>query len=288
MADALELHMRFSNQALIDRIRRGGTDQAKEFQLTVAFGDAAGYTSWSQKRTPNEVFSTLSRYFSCIGSITVHGFQGIIDKFIGDGIMTHFGLLRERSDPSSPDPESARDALRAIITTQLALRLLSQAIRIFDQRDPLAYRFGIASGRCLVGAVGARDVMLDYSVIGNVVNLASRLEHLAPVGGLLIDRFTHIDSGPDFLDVVDGGEQSIKGVSVPIQVFYVRGFTSPEEREQTRAFLLERFFTDDRLDALALSGHGSREARMALRDFLARELKERPELPVPRGPARTL
>ncbi len=280
MLDALELHMRFSNGALIDRIRHGGTDQAHEYQLTVAFGDAAGYTSWSQKQTPPEVFATLSRYFSLIGGITVHGYQGIIDKFIGDGVMTHFGLLRERTDPRTADRESVRDALRAIITCQLGLRVLSHAIRTYEGREPLAYRFGIASGRCLVGAVGARDVMLDYSVIGNVVNLASRLEHLAPVGGLLIDRFTHIDAGAGFVDVLDGGMQSIKGVGVPIQVFFVRGFSSPAEREQMRAFLFERFFTDELLDSLVLAGQGTREARIALRNFLARELKERPDLPV--------
>ncbi len=280
MLDALELHMRFSNGALIDRIRHGGTDQAAEYQLTVAFGDAAGYTSWSQKQAPNEVFATLSRYFSLIGAVTVRGYNGIIDKFIGDGVMTHFGLLRDRPDPRTADPESVRDALRAIITCQLGLRVLSHAIRTYEAREPLAYRFGIASGRCLVGAVGARDVMLDYSVIGNVVNLASRLEHLAPVGGLLIDRFTYIDAGAGFVDVVDGGMQSIKGVSVPIQVFFVRGIASPAEREKARAFLLERFFTDEILDSLVLAGKGSRESRTALRNYLARELRERPELPV--------
>ncbi len=280
MLDALELHMRFSNGALIDRIRHGGTDQAHEFQLTIAFGDAAGYTSWSQKQTPSEVFATLSRYFSLIGGITVHGYNGIIDKFIGDGVMTHFGLLRERHDPRTADPESVRDALRAIVTCQLGMRVLSHAIGTYEMREPLAYRFGIASGRCLVGAVGARDVMLDYSVIGNVVNLASRLEHLAPIGGLLIDRFTHIDAGAGFVDVVDGGMQSIKGVSVPIQVFFVRGISSPVERERMRSFLMERFFTDEILDSLVLAGKGTREARTALRNFLARELKDRPELPV--------
>jgi class 3 adenylate cyclase len=281
MLDALELHMRFSNGALVDRIRHGGTDEAREYQLTVAFGDAKDYTSWSQQRTPPEVFQTLSRYFTVIGRITVLRFHGIIDKFIGDGVMTHFGLLRDRRDPRTADPESVRDALRAIITTQLAIRVLSQAIRAYDKGVPLAYRFGIASGRCLVGAVGARDVMLDYSVIGNVVNLASRLEHLAPPGGLLIDRFTHIDAGEGFVDVLDGGKQTIKGVNVPIQVFYVRGLADPRELAQVRSFLLDTFFDDDTLDGLMLTGRSSHETRAGLRDFLARELEERPGLPTP-------
>ncbi len=281
MLDALELHMRFSNGALVDRIRHGGTDEAREYQLTVAFGDAKDYTSWSQQRTPPEVFKTLSRYFTVIGRITVLRFHGIIDKFIGDGVMTHFGLLRERHDPRTADPESVRDALRAIITTQLAIRLVSQAIRVHEGSEPLAYRFGIASGRCLVGAVGARDVMLDYSVIGNVVNLASRLEHLAPPGGLLIDRFTHIDAGEGFVDVLDGGKQTIKGVSVPIQVFYVRGLADPRELGMVRSFLMDAFFDDETIDGLMLTGRSSHETRAGLRDFLARELEQRPGLPTP-------
>lgn len=281
MLDKLELHMRFSNGALVDRIRRGGIEEAREFQLTVAFGDARGYTSWSQQRSPPEVFSTLSRYFTTIGRITVDRYQGIIDKFIGDGIMSHFGLLRDRLDTQVADPESVRDALRAIITAQLAMRVVSHAIRTYDHSDPLDYRFGIASGRCLVGPVGARDVMLDYSVIGNVVNLASRLEHLAPAGGLLIDRFTFIDAGPDFVEVLDGGKQTIKGVSIPIQVFFVRGFVDPAEHQLVRSYLLDAFFDDDTIDSLVLNGRGTKADRVAMRDWLASDLAVRPQLAAP-------
>lgn len=281
MADALALHMRFSNAALVERIRSGqGTDEPQEHQLTIAFGDAQGYTHWTQRRDPVEVFSTLTRYFTCIGRITVHELHGIIDKFMGDGVMAHFGLLRSTSASTTTNPADVRNALRAIIYSQVALRVLSHAIRTFEGREPLTYRFGIASGRCMVGAVGARGVMLDYSLIGPVVNLASRLEAKAPAGGLIIDRFTRIDSGPDFLDVVDAGQQQIKGIERPIQLFVARGFAQREEVERMQAFLVERFFDEALLDEVILAGAATPENRAAIRSFLRREIEERPTLPL--------
>ncbi|MEM6732009.1 MAG: adenylate/guanylate cyclase domain-containing protein, partial [Myxococcota bacterium] len=176
MADALELHMRFSNAALVERIQHGGTDDAKEHQLSVVFGDAVGYTSWASLHSPAEIFEMLSRYYTCMGRITVRSFQGIIDKFIGDGIMMHYGMLRDQRRVSAVERAYVRNALRATIYSQFAMKLLTFAVTELEGKRPLTYRFGLASGKCMMGPVGAQHIMLDYSIIGNVVNLASRLE----------------------------------------------------------------------------------------------------------------
>lgn len=278
MCDELEVHLKFSNAALIDRIRRGeATDEGREYQLSIVFGDASSYTQWSQLYAPREVFEMLTRYYTCIGALTVQRFNGIIDKFMGDGVMAHFGLLRRDSDASL---EHVRDSLRATVYSQIALRVLAQSIQRYEKREPLTYRFGIASGRCLVGAVGARDIKLDFSLIGNVVNLASRLEGRATGGGILIDRFTQLDAGEDFLVVKDCGAQQIKGIDRPIQTYAVGGFAKPVETQAMQAYLLDQFFTNERIETLFLDGKGTRERVAEVRAMAEAELRDRPSLPI--------
>lgn len=280
MADALQLHMRFSNAALVERIQRGGDDRAQEHQLSVVFGDAVGYTRWASEHTAEEIFAMLSRYYTCIGRITVRSFQGIIDKFIGDGIMMHFGMMSESRQQTSVERAYVRNALRATIYSQFALRILSYTIREFEGGNPLDYRFGLASGKCMMGAVGAKQVMLDYSIIGHVVNLASRLEGKAPAGGLLVDRFTIEDAGDGFVDIVDGGLQSVKGFERPIGVYYVQRFTEDYEMDEMRRFLVEDFLQDELIQETLLPTRNNEETRKMLRDFVVQSLDQSPTLPI--------
>jgi len=278
MCDALELHIRFSNAALVERIHGGiPLDEVREPQLSVLFGDAQGYTQWSQRHQPREIFGTLNRYYTCFGRMAVTKFGGIIDKFMGDGVMAHFGLAAR--DDSSKLREHVRDALRAAIYVQMLLRILNYGIKTLEGGDPLAHRFGIASGRCLVGAIGAKDIMLDYSIIGNVVNLASRLEGKAPAGGLAIDRFTLLDA-EGFVEVKDAGEQRIKGVDMPISIFLVRGFAEAEETERMRHFLCEEVLEDPQLRETLLTGPDGAKALPKLKEFIQRELADDLHLPV--------
>lgn len=278
MADKLAVHMRFSNAALMDRIRRGNPDNPQEHQLSVVFGDAVGYTQWSQNHTPNEIFEMLSRYYTCMGRITVGSFQGIIDKFIGDGIMMHFGMM---SDSERVDRAYVRNALRATIYSQFALRIMSYVIEEMENRQPLNYRFGLASGKCMMGPLGAQRIMLDYSIVGNVVNLASRLEGKAPAGGLLIDRFTRIDAGDGFIEVADSGRQKVKGVPEPIQVYSVRGFSADYEMEAMERFLSEDFFEDGLIQTTLLpQGRLSKDRLNHLRAFIRRSIIDEPYLPI--------
>mgnify|MGYP006270852043 CR=1 FL=1 len=284
MCDALELHMRFSNAALVNCIRQGeNMERAQTHQLSIIFGDVQGYTTWAEHHSPQDVFQLLSRYYTCFGRITVRRFHGIIDKFMGDGVMAHFGL-NARGDEEQY--WYVRAALRATIYSQLALRLLSHLIRTVEARQPLAYRFGIATGKSLVGALGAQGVMLDYSPIGNVVNLASRLEGMAPPGGLVIDRFTYIDAGADFLHVEPLGPHQIKGIAQPIELFAVRGFAQAQEIEQMQNFLGGEFFDNALDDGLLVRGTVSEAKRADLRALCQSELQNNPWLPLNDGTAR--
>jgi class 3 adenylate cyclase/HAMP domain-containing protein len=275
MCDALHLHMRFSNAALIERIKSGGLDEPREHQLSVLFGDAAGYTRWSRHHTPAHTHATLNRYYTFFGKIFVSRYHGVIDKFMGDGVMAHFGL----GGPPAEISDHARAAVRACIAVQLALRVLSRAIRDIEHEEPLPYRLAVASGRCLVGAIGAKDVMLDYSLIGNVVNLASRMEAGAPRGGLVIDQLTRANLG-DLVETVDRGEQRFKGVDTPVRVFAVRGFTDPNETAVVQRYLQEELFDDRMLESVVLAGEIGESKRRRVRDIIRREIEVAPSLPV--------
>jgi class 3 adenylate cyclase len=278
MCDALELAMRFTNGALVERIKAGNPiDEVREHQLCVIFGDARGYTPWSRRHTPNEIFATLNRYYTCFGRVIVGRFNGIIDKFIGDGIMAYFGL---QGGVAPQDKASqVRDALRACVHMQLLSRVLSHAMQTYEKAEPLTYRLGMATGRCLVGAIGAKDTMLDYSLIGNVVNLASRLEGKAPPGGLVVDRFTVIDAGEGYADVSDLGAQTVKGIDTPIQIFRVNSLSDPNDVEAMRAFLLEDVFEDAvLLEAIFGTAKPRFEQIAAMRIFIEKELGAWPRL----------
>jgi adenylate cyclase len=131
--------------------------------MTVMFADIAGFTGMSE-RLGDRVVPILGQYFDLMSrEICAHG--GTIDKFIGDAVMAFWGA-------PVPDPEHAANACRAALACQ-------RAIRSSDLRDdggrPLRIRIGINSGNVLVGNIGS-DVRLNYTVIGDAVNVASRLE----------------------------------------------------------------------------------------------------------------
>ena len=131
--------------------------------LTVLFSDIAGFTGLSE-RLGDQIIPLLSRYLDTM-SREVSGHGGTIDKFIGDAVMAFWGAPAANAD-------HAVDACRAALACQRALRTSGLAD---DDGRPLRVRVGINSGDMLVGNIGS-DVRLNYTVIGDAVNIASRLE----------------------------------------------------------------------------------------------------------------
>jgi class 3 adenylate cyclase len=140
--------------------------------MTVLFCDVRGFTSTSEGMTPQGLVKVMNRYFSTM-SAPIRGHQGIIDKYIGDAIMAYWG------PPFADHAEQARLAclaalemlacvpqLRAELPELLGIRTLPNTFDI---------RIGIATGEVLVGSIGS-ELMMSYTVMGDTVNLASRLE----------------------------------------------------------------------------------------------------------------
>jgi adenylate cyclase len=131
--------------------------------MTVLFADVAGFTGLSE-RLGDRIIPLLSCYLDVM-SAEVNSHRGTIDKFIGDAVMAFWGA------PAS-NPDHAVEACRAALASQRALR--ERGI-IDDMGEPLRIRIGINSGDMLVGNIGS-EVRLNYTVIGDSVNIASRLE----------------------------------------------------------------------------------------------------------------
>ena len=131
--------------------------------MSVMFVDLAGFTGMSE-RSGDRIIPLLSRYFDCI-STQVQRYDGTIDKFIGDAVMAFWGA-------PALNPDHAVDCCRSALACQHAVQEFGL---VDDTGGPLKIRIGINSGDMLVGNIGS-EVRLNYTVIGDAVNIASRLE----------------------------------------------------------------------------------------------------------------
>jgi class 3 adenylate cyclase len=140
--------------------------------MTVLFCDVKGFSSTSEGMTPQGLVKVMNRYFSTM-SAPIRHHQGVIDKYIGDAIMAYWG------PPFAADAEQTRLAsLAALEMLHLVPQLRAELPELLGVRtlpNSFDIRIGIATGEVLVGSIGS-DLMMSYTVMGDTVNLASRLE----------------------------------------------------------------------------------------------------------------
>jgi adenylate cyclase len=174
--------------------------------LTVMFSDIRGFTSMAEKMTPEETVEILNDYFNAM-SDKIFSHEGTLDKFLGDGLMCLFGA------PISKGTD-ALNAVRTAVEMQQTLQQINK-----DLGRPLHMGIGINTGRAVVGYMGATRRM-DYTAIGDVVNVASRLCAAAAPDQILVSATTQSEFGGELptrkLDPV-----KVKGKAEPIQVYEV-------------------------------------------------------------------
>ncbi len=144
----------------------------RQMTATVIFADLKGFTSIAEQTDPETLMSWLNDYMGAMVDV-VRGHGGIVDKFIGDAIMAVFGVPIARTTPE----EIAKDAIAAVHCAQVmasTLETLNQKWRI-QGRPTAAMRVGIATGTVITGSLGSSQ-RLDYTTIGDSVNVAARLE----------------------------------------------------------------------------------------------------------------
>jgi class 3 adenylate cyclase/tetratricopeptide (TPR) repeat protein len=208
-------------------------------QLTVLFADFAGYTAFSHKRDPEDVRDLMDSVWSKLDQIiAAHG--GVVEKHIGDAVMALFGRRKARED----DPAQA---IRAALAMQASLQEMAETAA----ETMLQMRVGVHTGLVVIGPVGPGG---EITAIGDTVNLASRLESNAPLGGILIshETYQHVYG---WFDVQVLPPMTVKGKPEPVKTYsvlrakpralarQVRGVAGVETRMIGREAELERLQT---------------------------------------------
>ena len=169
-------------EVIVDRKRAGDTDRHETREVSVLFADIVGFSSRCEHMPPPEVAKFLSEFFS-LSSDTVFEFGGTIDKFIGDAVMAFFGAPLQQ-------PDHAERAVRAALAMRRRLAKWNEQ-RTAAGLDTVEVRAAINSGVVVVGEIGSA-IRVDYTVLGNTVNVAARLEELvAKPGQIVMGEGTH-------------------------------------------------------------------------------------------------
>lgn len=178
--------------------------------VTVVFGDISGFVQLAEKLDPEEVKAVMDQ---CLRRLAeeVERYEGRVDKFLGDNIMAIFGAPRAHED-------DAERAVRCAIEMQAAVRDLSaqfERLRGF----PLTLHVGINTGEVLAGRMGSgRDQ--DYTVMGDAVNLAARLQHAAGAGQILVGEATYRATAP-VIEYRSRGTIQVRGKREPVSTWEV-------------------------------------------------------------------
>ena len=198
--------------------------------LTVLFTDIRDFTGFTERHQPQEVVQMLREYLTRMVD-QVLAQQGTLDKFIGDAVMAIFGA-------PVPLPDNAERACRAALGMIRELETL-QARWAAEGREPFRMGVGINTGEMVVGNLGSEQVF-DYTVVGDGVNLAARLESLnkeyKTTTPIIISESTYL-AAKDVLDVVRLGEVTVKGKSRPVVIYELRGLRDAGEQALVPASL---------------------------------------------------
>jgi class 3 adenylate cyclase len=242
----------YTPKYLAERILTSKTSlEGERKQVTVLFADLKGSMEMLGDRDPEEARALLDAVLTRMME-AVHRFEGTVNQVMGDGIMALFGAPLALED----------HALRACYAA-LAIQNSMQAYAEEARREhgvTLQTRVGMNSGEVVVRTIGS-DLKMDYTAVGQTVNLAARMEQMAPPGSVYLtaDTFRFAEG---FVQVNPLGPVPIKGMSEAVEVFELKGAVSGRTRFQaTAAGWLSRFVgrtneLDDLEEALHEAGEG--------------------------------
>ena len=203
---------------------------SKRKKLTIFFSDIAAFTETTDNLESEELTDVLNHYLTEMSAIALE-YGGTIDKYIGDAILLFYG------DPDTKGvEEDAKACVMMAIAMQRRMRELENEWRERGLERPFRIRMGICTGYCTVGNFGSRDRM-DYTIIGNEVNLAARLETAAEPGSILIAHETNA-LVQDIVLTEEQPPMTVKGFARPINNYKVVG-TYDEMIDEGRVVLRE-------------------------------------------------
>ncbi|ATB37312.1 adenylate/guanylate cyclase [Cystobacter fuscus] len=190
-----------------ERLRLGGERR----EVTILFADVVGFTHLSETQPPEIIVALLNELFTFATEI-IQRRGGIIDKFIGDCIMAVWGTPQSHED----------DAQRAVLAAEDLRRWLDVGNRRWRERWGIEIQLamGVHTGFAVAGNVGS-DKRMDYTVIGDTVNVAARLESMAQPGQILVSEATRERIGDDSVELVPVGERRLHGRSAATRTYEV-------------------------------------------------------------------
>lgn len=181
-------------------------------EITMLFSDIRGFTTMSDGRPPGEVVSTLNEYFEVMVDILFR-YSGTLDKFVGDEIIALFGA------PIAID----NAPLKAVLCAMAMMQGLEEfnRTRAAENLEPIRIGIGVNTGTVITGAIGSNRA-LQYTAIGDAMNVASRLVNLAKAGEIIISEATYAQVA-DHIDAMPLPPVRVKGKADELQVFRVVG-----------------------------------------------------------------
>ena len=250
--------------------RTGGGITSRRKKLTVFFSDIVGFTDITEQMEAEDLTRILNQYLTEMSEIALE-YGATIDKFVGDAIVIFFG------DPESKGvKEDALACVKMALAMKKRLQELNEDWYEMGIDKPLQCRMGINTGYCTVGNFGSSERM-DYTAIGNGVNLASRLESTAATGEIRISHETYAN----VKDVILCGKReeiTVKGFRNPINTYIAL-----EERDAAleEVDVIQEEFQNVRLDIdlTNMTPAARRKTEALLQKALARIASDRPDDP---------
>jgi len=232
---------------LLERFRQAGLEAAGQRRnVTVLFADISGYTVLTQRLDPEEVYGLIQQFSHRLAT-DVYQYEGMVDKFTGDGLMALFGA------PIAHENNAER-AVRAALDMLVNVAELAQEVQTRVGVD-LQIRIGLNFGSVVVGSVGS-NLLMNYTAIGNTVNLASRLEQAATPGTILVSDSVYRQTKA-LVDYQPTAPLTLKGVSGPVIAYQVIGLKARPERvrgvEGLRAPMIARDAEFNRLQQVLIA-----------------------------------
>jgi adenylate cyclase len=203
---------RYVAPSVVDRVLRSSDEMrlgGHRRNISVLFADIRGYTSYAEQADPEEVVDLLNQYFTLATDIILAR-EGTLDKFLGDAVMAFFNA-----------PEDQEDHPYRVVDAALALQASISEFNARRGGEGLNFSIGINMGEAVVGNVGTPRAM-NYTAIGDVVNVAKRLQERAEPGQILVEESVVKCLG-DLVIADKLGEMQMKGRRVPAVVYTLKG-----------------------------------------------------------------
>ncbi len=203
---------RYVAPSVVDRVLRSPDEMTlggKRRTISVLFADIRGYTTFSEQAAPEHVVELLNQYFTLATDI-IFAREGTLDKFLGDAVMAFFNA-----------PEEQEDHPYRVVDAALALQSAVAELNSRRGSDALTFSIGLNMGEAVVGNVGTPRAM-NYTAIGDVVNVAKRLQERAEPGQILVDE-SIVNCLGELVIADRVGEIQVKGRKLSTVVYALHG-----------------------------------------------------------------